>query len=69
MRHLHRWAFVLPCSLTLLGCASANQRRTTDGYFDPYVITLDLQAALQTDATGRSRAAESINDEVHLERT
>jgi hypothetical protein len=50
MHPLHRGAFVLTCALTLLGCASANQRRTTDGYFDPYVITLDLQAALRTDA-------------------
>ena len=56
MRPLRRWAFVLPCALTLLGCASAS-RRATDGYFDPYVITLDLQAARQADAAPHIRAA------------
>jgi hypothetical protein len=45
MRLLRRWALVLPCALTLLACASAS-RRATEGYFDPYVVTLDLQAAL-----------------------
>jgi hypothetical protein len=47
--HLQRWAFLVPCTLALLACASANQRHATDSYFDPYVITLDLQAARQTD--------------------
>ena len=48
MPRLQRGAFLVLCSLALLGCASANQRRTTDGFFDPYVVTLDLQAARQT---------------------
>jgi hypothetical protein len=47
MRHLQGCAFLLLCAPALLGCASANQRHATDGYFDPYVITLDLQAARQ----------------------
>jgi hypothetical protein len=55
-RHLHRSAFVLPCALALLGCASANQRRA-DGYFDPYVITLDLQEARQRDTAPPIHAA------------
>jgi hypothetical protein len=45
MRYLQGCAFLLLCAPALLGCASANQRHATDGYFDPYVITLDLQAA------------------------
>jgi hypothetical protein len=55
--HLQRWAFLLPCTLALLACASASQRRATDGYFDPYVITLDLQAQRQTDTAHRIRSA------------
>jgi len=54
---LQRWAFLLPCTLALLACASANQRRATEGYFDPYVITLDLEAARQTDTAHRIRTA------------
>jgi len=57
IRHLRRWAFVLPCAVTVIGCASATQRRTTDGYRDPYVLTLDLQAALRTDTVPNFRAA------------
>lgn len=57
MHHPRRWAFLLPCALTLLGCASTAQRRKTDGYFDPYVITLDLEAARQTDTAPGIRAA------------
>ena len=57
MRYLQRCALVLPCALALLACASATQRHATDGYFDPYVITLDLQAARQTAAAPRSHTA------------
>jgi hypothetical protein len=57
MRRLRRRAFLLPCALALLACASATQRRTTDGYRDPYVLTLDLQAALRTDTAPHIRAA------------
>jgi hypothetical protein len=57
MRYLHRYAFPLLCALALLGCASANQRHATDGYFDPYVISLDLQAARQTATAPRIHTA------------